>query len=310
MKSSSIDIRALYPYGTPMQSSTGAEVNRYKYGGKEFETAGGLNQYDFEVRTLIPQTCLFSTPDPKAGDYPGLNPYLYCAANPMKYIDPTGKAWRPLTDDSDVLTGFEWVDPTDSYDEDGNLLEGLYEQAIFFSNAGANGESFDPDSRFNIGTSIATVYKADGSTESFKACTYPSDIERYPTIPEGMYEGMVGLHKSDYKAVRMSDIGTINFSTSSIELGFVNPSQSNNTTKARGVNIHKAGIGNLTGLTKTGDAVSQACFLIDINNWNRFINCFNDNVRIGIINSRTLSDPTSVLRIHLSRSTSVKPSQF
>ena len=76
-----------------MQSSTGAEVNRYKYGGKEFETEDGLNHYDFEARTLIPQTCLFSTPDSKAGNYPSLNPYLYCAANPMKYIDPTGEVW-------------------------------------------------------------------------------------------------------------------------------------------------------------------------------------------------------------------------
>ena len=79
-----------YPYGTPMQSSTGAEVNRYKYGGKEFETENGLNHYDFEARTLIPQTAMFLTPDPKAGDYPGLTPYLYCAANPIRYIDPSG----------------------------------------------------------------------------------------------------------------------------------------------------------------------------------------------------------------------------
>ena len=88
-----------YPYGTPMQTSTGAEVNRYKYGGKEFETERGLNHYDFEARTLIPQICLFSTPDPKAGDYPGLNPYLYCAANPLKYIDPTGEEWNYSEDE-------------------------------------------------------------------------------------------------------------------------------------------------------------------------------------------------------------------
>ncbi len=84
-----------YPYGTPMQTSTGAEVNRYKYGGKEFETIGGLNQYDFEARTLIPQIGLFTTPDPNAGEYPWVNPYLYCAANPIRYIDPTGKdVWK------------------------------------------------------------------------------------------------------------------------------------------------------------------------------------------------------------------------
>lgn len=32
----------------------------------------------------------FLSVDPKADQYPGVNPYLYCAGNPIKYIDPTG----------------------------------------------------------------------------------------------------------------------------------------------------------------------------------------------------------------------------
>lgn len=32
----------------------------------------------------------FLTVDPKADQYPGANPYLYCAGNPIMYVDPTG----------------------------------------------------------------------------------------------------------------------------------------------------------------------------------------------------------------------------
>ena len=79
-----------YPYGTPMLTSTGVSANPYKYGGKEFETEEGLKQYDFEARSLIPQIGMFTSQDPNAANYPWLNPYLYCAANPIRYIDPTG----------------------------------------------------------------------------------------------------------------------------------------------------------------------------------------------------------------------------
>ncbi len=48
-------------------------------------------EYDFEARRLAPDNLSFNRPDPKAADTPWLSPYLYCAANPIMYIDPTGE---------------------------------------------------------------------------------------------------------------------------------------------------------------------------------------------------------------------------
>ena len=79
-----------YPYGLPTAMSSHPEVNRYKYGGKELETSHGLALYDFEARWHDPQTARFLQPDPMADDYPWLSPYAYCAANPIRNIDPTG----------------------------------------------------------------------------------------------------------------------------------------------------------------------------------------------------------------------------
>ena len=62
----------------------------YKYGGKELDRENGLDLYDFAARQYDPATGRFTTVDPKAESYPHLSPYLYCAANPIRNIDPTG----------------------------------------------------------------------------------------------------------------------------------------------------------------------------------------------------------------------------
>ena len=50
----------------------------------------GLNLYDFEARFYDPALCQFPEADPLAEDYCPLSPYLYCAANPILFVDPTG----------------------------------------------------------------------------------------------------------------------------------------------------------------------------------------------------------------------------
>ena len=62
----------------------------YSFGGKEFDTRGGLFHYDFSARILDPALCQFTTADPLAEKYYPYSPYLYCAGNPILFVDPTG----------------------------------------------------------------------------------------------------------------------------------------------------------------------------------------------------------------------------
>ena len=77
-----------YPYGGLFGES--ASRQSYKYSGKELETMNGLNTYDFHARPYYYPALQFHSPDILSEKTPWLSPYLYCAANPVMFIDPTG----------------------------------------------------------------------------------------------------------------------------------------------------------------------------------------------------------------------------
>ena len=78
-------------YDLPKASSKAAEVNPFKYDGKEFEERQGVNIYDFNARTYAADIARFMQPDPNASDYHWLSPYAYCGGDPINNIDPDGK---------------------------------------------------------------------------------------------------------------------------------------------------------------------------------------------------------------------------
>ena len=86
-----------YPYGEPWREPSGQ--NRL-FGGKERMRDGGLNDYDYVARRLNSATGIWAQPDPMARDFAGTNPYVFCAANPIKFIDPTGCALQIFGDDA------------------------------------------------------------------------------------------------------------------------------------------------------------------------------------------------------------------
>lgn len=55
-----------------------------------YSFVGSLDCYDFGARVYDPAVGRFTTPDPLAWDTPEVSPYVYCAANPIRHIDPTG----------------------------------------------------------------------------------------------------------------------------------------------------------------------------------------------------------------------------
>lgn len=111
-----------YPYGMPVSTSTGAAANRYKYSSKELETRDGMNMYNFDARMYFADLGLMNRPDPQAAQYPMYNPYLYCAANPMMFIDPTGETIFAYDGDKRIWFGYRNGDLVVT-DDDGNKID-------------------------------------------------------------------------------------------------------------------------------------------------------------------------------------------
>ena len=81
-----------YPFGMPFADATGASVQPYKYNNKELDGRNGLNMYDYSARQMDFALPGFTTVDPLAEKFYSISPYVYCLNNPIRLIDPDGKA--------------------------------------------------------------------------------------------------------------------------------------------------------------------------------------------------------------------------
>ncbi len=82
-----------YPFGLPLRGTTPLWPNPsqdYLYNGKEDVWESGLLDYGF--RQYSPEVGRFMGVDPLAGEFGAWSPYNYVLGNPIKLIDPDGRA--------------------------------------------------------------------------------------------------------------------------------------------------------------------------------------------------------------------------
>ena len=79
------------PFGETMAEQLGNNYyqNPYKFNGKELDQETGYCYYG--ARYYDPRSSIWLSVDPLAEKYPGWSPYIFCANNPLLYIDPDGQ---------------------------------------------------------------------------------------------------------------------------------------------------------------------------------------------------------------------------
>ncbi|MEZ5059812.1 MAG: RHS repeat-associated core domain-containing protein [Saprospiraceae bacterium] len=93
-----------YPFGLEMEGRTADFENyRYGYNGKEAlrnNEWGSQTHYDYGFRIYNPGLGRFLSVDPLAAEFPSWSSYSYTFNNPIRFIDPDGRA------PDDVIVGF------------------------------------------------------------------------------------------------------------------------------------------------------------------------------------------------------------
>ena len=88
-----------YPYGERWNDGSVEQAdNRYRYNGKEEQSGFGLPYLDYGARlydpaTGDPATGRWLTQDPLSEKYHGISPHVFCAGNPMRYVDMDRMRW-------------------------------------------------------------------------------------------------------------------------------------------------------------------------------------------------------------------------
>ena len=82
------------PFGLKMQYPySSASASNYLYNGKELQGDGGLDLYDYGARFYDPALGRWTVTDPLMESHFEISPYVYCANNPIKFVDPNGLDW-------------------------------------------------------------------------------------------------------------------------------------------------------------------------------------------------------------------------
>ena len=115
-----------YASGVPFTLTQGEVATDRLHSGKQFIDHQGLGYYDNSARMLDVLGGRFTTLDPMATDYGHLSPYTYCAANPLKYTDSSGKYIETLWDVANVTIGIgSFVDNVKQGNVGDAVLDGL-----------------------------------------------------------------------------------------------------------------------------------------------------------------------------------------
>ncbi len=90
---------------TTLNSPLSTLNSSHTFSAKERDLETGLSY--FGSRYYSSDLSIWLSVDPMSGKYPSFSPYVYCANNPVKLVDPDGRQWESKADEEKALSLIE-----------------------------------------------------------------------------------------------------------------------------------------------------------------------------------------------------------
>lgn len=115
-----------YPLGMRWEDADSPiSDNRYHYNGKEEQVVGNIAYLDYGARMYDNKIGRWLTQDPLAEKYHSCSPYVFCANNPIRYVDPNG---------------MDWYSYEEEYEKEGDLVKKTRTKYFYQENQLSNNE--------------------------------------------------------------------------------------------------------------------------------------------------------------------------
>ena len=124
------------PYGNRI-ARTSTSYNHWRFSGKEEQKIDGTDfgLLDFGARYYDPWLARWTTQDPLAHKYAGINPYVYCNGDPVNLVDVEGKDWYTVEEKETIE--YKYDDNIASQkDLDKRGIKGNYIGPVAFNESG------------------------------------------------------------------------------------------------------------------------------------------------------------------------------
>ena len=195
------------PYGEALVDEHNTSYEQpWKFNGKELDAETGL--YYYGARYYEPTLALWYGVDALAEKYPSVGGYVYCAGNPVKYVDPDGNIIETLWDIANFVMDFQSLIA--------NVSDGNWGSAA----VDAGGLVFDaaavvlPGVPGGAGTAIKATRVADKAADVAKTVDKATDASKTTRIIENAEKGKafekkvgesLGNNKASQVAIEAAD---------------------------------------------------------------------------------------------------------
>ena len=146
----------------------------------------------FGARYYDSETGIWISVDPLLDNYPSFSPYVYCANNPVKFVDPDGRDWYEFHNKETGDKEIKWTDYKSQTEMDINGIEGNYLGEAFVHFQGSYDEKLGVNGKLDgegANPAQVTIYGVNGEDDikTYNGLTTPKN-NNYSTLDEGDYQ--------------------------------------------------------------------------------------------------------------------------